>query len=616
MKRTFFPSPKQAHRTYLQLEKILGFKSLRTPHTLELNGRRWYRTFYPALPNILTTFVVESLIWIFITLGPVLIAETITNNNFAFFVLFAVAFGVTWLGGLVNIYWYCRSMARLMSGIELAAVNKFIRADPLHHSTRSTGTIISKIENAVQATEDIPDIIAFNVVPIVASPVVLVALFFRTYSPLGWLVAVVLTTIIVWGIVSQLYLVKAVIPTNIEAKDQVKAAGVESLQQFFLIRSALQALRQIDLLRERTGTLARTRATTWTSFVFNIGLIRGVYTLLSIGVTYELMQLRVQEQVSLPLALGLAYALFNAYPVIVNAGRQFEKLLQNIAKLQDLYDYAADFGTQSIPLEDDCERGSSLEPVNLQAVLTFGFTSENLLFDGHNLSLNAPNVTGLYGLIGPSGTGKTTLLSILGGQLKPHAGTVTINGLNIYAVGEARRRELLTLQQQTASSLRGTLLYNLTFGLPPEHHPSTGELIDLLKNVGLWNIFRTQQGLETFIGESGITLSGGQRQRLNFASLYLRAKHYRPSVILIDEPTSSLDEISEERITNLIEELAAEAIVIVVAHRLKTVEGAKGIFDTSLLTSQRQIYFYPPTELTKHSAYYREVLSGTRKLEE
>ena len=615
MKRTFFPSRKQARRTYSQLEKILGFRSIRTPHRLELTGRSWYRTFYPALPSILTTFVVESLIWVFITLGPVLIAEAITNNNFAFFALFAGAFGATWLGGLINIYWYCRSMARLMSGIELAAVNKFMRADPLHHSTRSTGTIISKIENAVQATEDIPDIIAFNVVPIVASPVVLVVLFFRAYLPLGWLVTAVLFVIITWGVLSQLYLVKAVIPSNIAAKDQVKAAGVESLQQFFLIRSALQTLPQMDLLRERTGTLARTRATTWTSFVFNIGLVRGVYTLLSIGVTYQLMQLTATGEVSLPLALGLAYALFNAYPVIVNAGRQFEKLLQNIAKLQDLYDYATDFGSQSIPLEGEPPVASTLNP-RLEATLTFGFTPDHHLFDEHSLSLAGPDVTGLYGLIGPSGTGKTTLLSILGGQLKPAAGQVCINNVNVYTVGETERQGLLALQQQTASSLRGTLLHNLTFGLPAEQQPSTKELIDLLKSVGLWNIFRTQQGLETFIGEGGITLSGGQRQRLNFASLYLRAKHYRPSVILIDEPTSSLDEISEEKITNLITELAAEAIVIVVAHRLKTVEGAKGIFDTSLLASQRQIYFYPPTELKRHSTYYREVLSGTRKLEE
>ena len=615
MKRTLFPDAKRARKTYFQLEKLLGFRSIRTPHPLELSGRKWYRTFYPALPSILSTFVVESLIWIFITLGPVLIAEAITNNNFVVFVFFAVAFGITWLGGLVNIYWYCRSMVRLMSGVELAAVNKFMRADPVHHSARSTGTIISKIENAVQATEEIPDIIVFNVVPIMASPVVLVGLFFRAYTTLGWIVAVVLTLIIIWGAVSQLYLVKALIPSNIEAKDQVKSSGIESLQQFFLIRSTLQALPQLAQLRDRASTLARARATTRMSFILNIGLVRGIYTLLSIGVTFDLMRLSAQKQVSLPLALGLAYALFNAYPVIVNAGRQFEKLLQNIAKLQDLYNYAADFGGQSIPLEEESSP-TKAQSLGLEARLTFGFTSSNLLFDEHHLRLTGPNVTGLYGLIGPSGTGKTTLLSILGGQLKPTNGYVSLSEIDIYTVGETERQTLLALQQQTASSLRGTLAHNLTFGLPPAKRPRTSELIELLKNVGLWNIFKNQQGLETFIGESGITLSGGQRQRLNFAALYFRAKHYRPSLILIDEPTSSLDEISEEKITVLIEELAKTAIVIVVAHRLKTIEKARGIFDTSLLKSQRQIHFYSPTELAKHSAYYREVLTGHRVLEE
>ena len=614
MIRPFFPDKTHARELYLQLEKRLGFRTIETPHSVALTAY-WWQIFRPALPSILSTFVVESLIWVFITSGPVLIVEALTNSNLVAFWIFALAFAATWLGGLVNIYWYCRSIARLMSGVEVAAIEKFMSADPIHHSTRSTGTIISKIENAVSATEDIPDIIAFNVIPFVAAPIVLLTIFFRIDSGLGTLVAISLGIILGLSIYLTLYLVRVVIPVNIESKDQVKAAGVESLQQFFLVRASLQTLAQMRLLRTRTGTLSRTRATTWTSFVFAIGIVRGLYTLLCILVTYRLV-LDVQAGLVAPaLALGGAYALFNAYPVIVNAGRQFEKLLQNIAKLQDLCTYAQEFGTQTIPLRAEVA-GKAENPAVLEAEFSFSFGETEKLFADHTIHLSLDDSPGLYGLVGPSGTGKTTLLSILGGQLKPVAGRILICGQDVYRVGEEQRKTLLALQQQTASSLRGTLTHNLTFGLPVEQVPETRRLVTLLQDVGLWSLFRNKQGLETFIGEGGITLSGGQRQRLNFASLYLRANYYRPGLVLIDEPTSSLDEISEQKITALIDELAAQAVVIVVAHRLKTLEQARGIFDTSLLQTQKEIIFYPLPELARRSVYYREVRSGRRRLEE
>ena len=103
------------------------------------------------------------------------------------------------------------------------------------------------------------------------------------------------------------------------------------------------------------------------------------------------------------------------------------------------------------------------------------------------------------------------------------------------------RRSLIAQQGQIASSLRGSLRYNLLFGLPEEkiHHYTDAYLMEILERVGLWAIFEAKNGLDTLIGEGGLTISGGQRQRLNFASLYLRANAYNPALILMDEPTSS-----------------------------------------------------------------------------
>ncbi len=251
----------------------------------------------------------------------------------------------------------------------------------------------------------------------------------------------------------------------------------------------------------------------------------------------------------------------------------------------------------------------------------FDYNEKTSVLDGHflELSVNKTQKNKLYGIIGPSGTGKTTLISILGGQLNPQEGAVCIDGINIYKVGDKTRRELIALQMQTSTSLRGKLKYNLLFGLPEKAVAdckyNDEYLIELLKRVGLWDIFEPKDGLETLIGEGGVNLSGGQRQRLNFAGLFLRANYYNPSLILIDEPTSSLDEISEKAITKMIKELANDSLTLVVAHRLKTLDEAEAILDSSLFVGEKHMKFMNTKELQKESKYYRDLLAGTAVLE-
>ncbi len=140
-------------------------------------------------------------------------------------------------------------------------------------------------------------------------------------------------------------------------------------------------------------------------------------------------------------------------------------------------------------------------------------------------------------------------------------------------------------------------------------------LIEILQKVGLWEIFAVKEGLETLIGEGGLNLSGGQRQRLNFAGLYLRAKYFEPSLILIDEPTSSLDEVSEHAVTKMILELAKDSLTFVIAHRLKTLDKASGILDFSLNTGEKQMKFYTASELANHSNYYQKLIKGEVELD-
>lgn len=264
--------------------------------------------------------------------------------------------------------------------------------------------------------------------------------------------------------------------------------------------------------------------------------------------------------------------------------------------------------------------------------ISFQYPDSESVFSNNSLTLNTPSdqKENLYGIIGPSGTGKTTFVSILGGQLKPNTGSIYIDGTDVYGVDDTVRRKLIAMQMQTSTALRGKVRYNLTFGLPVQDisfselfetedesavHIPDEKLIDTLKKVGLWQIFESKKGLDTLIGENGLTLSGGQKQRLNFANLYLRACFYKPKLILIDEPTSSLDEISEQTITDLILELSQRATVFVVAHRIKTLDHAHGLLDTSLNKPGANLDFLIPHELLQQSQYYQALVEGKVQLD-
>jgi ABC-type multidrug transport system fused ATPase/permease subunit len=244
--------------------------------------------------------------------------------------------------------------------------------------------------------------------------------------------------------------------------------------------------------------------------------------------------------------------------------------------------------------------------------ITFEYLDHTKVFDEISLDLDVKkNQTNkLIGIIGPSGTGKTTLISIIGGQLNPQSGEVLINGQNIYKLPDIKKRDLLAVQLQNSTAIRGSVKKNLTFGISllehtdekkAEYEKLTNDefLVKLLKSVGLWQIFEKKDGLNTKIGEGGINLSGGQRQRLNFASLYLRSLYFNPSVVLIDEPTSSLDEISEKAITKMIAEISQKSLTLVVAHRLNTLSSAHALIDTSILKENSEIGVYSRSELEK-----------------
>ena len=171
------------------------------------------------------------------------------------------------------------------------------------------------------------------------------------------------------------------------------------------------------------------------------------------------------------------------------------------------------------------------------------------------------------GLVGQSGSGKSTLVDVLLGFLAPQFGTVSVNGVNITASLQ-RWRTKVGYVPQSIFLTDDTLRRNIAFGLADEHIDELAVLTALRSAQLEEFVYSLPEGLNTMVGERGVRLSGGQRQRIGIA----RALYNNPEVLVLDEATSSLDTETEHGVMQAVQALQGDKTVIIVAHRLSTVE--------------------------------------------
>lgn len=172
-------------------------------------------------------------------------------------------------------------------------------------------------------------------------------------------------------------------------------------------------------------------------------------------------------------------------------------------------------------------------------------------------------------VVGTSGAGKTTLIDVLLGLLRPTAGEVRVGGINIRDNLPAWQEQVAVVPQDVYL-MDATLARNIAF----EEEIDPGALTDAMSRAQLTDLVDSlPEGADTSVGERGTRLSGGQRQRLGIA----RALYRNPRYLVLDEATSALDNETERRLTETIDALKGEITVIVVAHRLSTVRRADSL---------------------------------------
>ncbi|WP_018862239.1 ABC transporter ATP-binding protein [Thioalkalivibrio sp. ALJ3] len=192
----------------------------------------------------------------------------------------------------------------------------------------------------------------------------------------------------------------------------------------------------------------------------------------------------------------------------------------------------------------------------------------------NDLTLTIP-ARATVGLVGATGSGKTTTVDIILGLLTPGAGALKVDGAPItHANVRAWQRTIGYVPQHIYLS-DDTVAANIAFGVPSEKIDQTAvERAARIANLHEFVVNDMPQGYATPVGERGVRLSGGQRQRIGIA----RALYHDPEVLILDEATSALDNLTEQAVMEAVHNLGHRKTIILIAHRLSTVRECEQIF--------------------------------------
>ncbi|MEU6547256.1 ABC transporter ATP-binding protein [Streptomyces sp. NPDC046859] len=242
--------------------------------------------------------------------------------------------------------------------------------------------------------------------------------------------------------------------------------------------------------------------------------------------------------------------------------------------------------------------GSREQPVLALRDVHFGYDPERPILRG--VSFAVPKRRHVA-LVGRSGAGKSTVFALVARFYEPDAGTLLFDGRPAAELTRGACRRRIAVVDQNAHVVHGTLRDNITYAVPDATEAEIRRVVELARLDEV--VDRLPGGLAAVIGERGGNLSGGERQRVALA----RALLARPSLLLLDEPTSHLDAINESALTSVMKDVAQECALLVIAHRLSTVQHADHIV---VLQDGRTAAGGRHEELLVSSALYRELAAS------
>jgi ATP-binding cassette subfamily B multidrug efflux pump len=373
---------------------------------------------------------------------------------------------------------------------------------------------------------------------------------------------------------------------DISARVQENLAGVRVVRAFGQEANEMEVFRRMNReYVERNRAQIRLTATFYPLLHGLIGTMFGIVFLL--GSRRMLAgQLSIGSFVALQFYLGRMIWPLIALGWVINL---YQRGMASMVRLHEVWsvppDVLADEGT---PVEE-APRGD----IDVRD-LTFAYGANSVL---RNINLQVRSGE-TVGIVGRTGSGKSTLLALITRAFEPPPATIFIDGRAIESIPLRQLREWVGMVPQETFLFSESIAENIRFGRADATSDDVG---DSAEQAGLsGDVAAFPQGLETVIGERGITLSGGQKQRTAIARALVR----NPTILILDDALSAVDTATEERILRALREIRKGRTVLIVSHRVSSVKDADHII---VLDDGKIVERGTHDTLLAHAGYYADL---------
>jgi len=375
----------------------------------------------------------------------------------------------------------------------------------------------------------------------------------------------------------------------VAANAEMSGRIVEALTHHRLVRAFGAEQREIDRFNAATDGLRRA--------IVRVELLRGI-----VAPATELLYVPLMfAAIGLGLALGLGMPALLAYLLLLY---RLQPHLREIDRLR------VEMASFTGPIEDIMtllDMQDAKAPRSGPRPITR--INESIRFENVSFDYGSPETAGISGvsfeiprgrtvaLVGPSGAGKSTIVGLLYRFFDPMAGRVLVDGIPLTELDLAAWRQRLAFAGQDVELMNGSVRDNIVYGTPGA---SDEEIVAAARQAHADAfIDALPGGYSSNVGARGLSLSGGQRQRLTLARALLR----KPDLLILDEATNALDADAESIVLDRLDEMSADMSMLVIAHRLSTVQNADLVV---VLDDGRVIEAGPPASLiSEQGAFHR-----------
>ena len=435
------------------------------------------------------------------------------------------------------------------------------------HASTFAGATVRNITRGVWGYDTLADTMILGFLPAILMLAAVIALMTWHWRAMGAVVALGALAYMSLAVSMTLFYVTPSQRKSNRYDSKMSGALADAVTCNSVVKSFAAEEREEARLGEITDTWRDLVATTWHAHVLTGFSQNGISLAMQGAILAVGVWLWSENRAS---AGDIAYVLttftlLNGY--LREASNHFRNLLRSVSDMEEL----ANISTQPIGVEDRKDAKALIASAGHIEFKEVGFGypgKERPLYS--DLKLDIP-AGAKIGLVGPSGSGKSSFVKLIQRLYDVDSGRILIDGQNIAGVTQHSLREAVTVVPQDPILFHRSLAENIAYARPGA---TQAEIVAAAKRANAHDfIAALPQGYDTLVGERGIKLSGGERQRVALA----RAVLSDARVLILDEATSSLDSVSEHLLQEAVEEVTRGRTTIIIAHRLSTVQSVDRI---------------------------------------